>query len=157
MPSTSIESAATDGRARAPRYIQRQLANLHKAITTNAKQIQDVIVVDTNVRSQEAQLEIYLAVSTVKDLYDSFSVEEALSKEYQVARGEDWRDRNDAVGVVYLRPQSHTLLYSIVSPLANAIAAGNCVVIEVSINNPRLNLALINLSQAILTRPSRPR
>lgn len=131
MPSTSIESAAIDGRARTPRFIQRQLANLHKAITTNAKIIQDAIVADTSVKLREAQLEIHLSISVVKELYDNFSVEEALSQEYRVARGQDWCDRNDAVGTIYLRPQSHNLVYSIVSPLANAIAAGNCVVIEV--------------------------
>ncbi|THX28909.1 aldehyde dehydrogenase PutA [Aureobasidium pullulans] len=130
MPSTSIESAAIDGRARTPRFIQRQLANLHKAITTNAKIIQDAIVADTSVKLREAQLEIHLSISVVKELYDNFSVEEALSQEYRVARGQDWCDRNDAVGTIYLRPQSHNLVYSIVSPLANAIAAGNCVVIE---------------------------
>lgn len=131
MPSTTIESAAVDGRARTPRFIQRQLANLHKAITTNAKIIQDAIIADTNIRSREAQLEIHLTVRVVKDLYDNFSVEEALSKEYRIAKGEDLRDRNDAFGIIYLRPQSHNLVYSIISPLANAIAAGNCVVIEV--------------------------
>ncbi|TIA20521.1 aldehyde dehydrogenase PutA [Aureobasidium pullulans] len=130
MPSTSIESAAVDGRARTPRFIQRQLANLHKAITTNAKIIQDAIVADTGAKLREAQLEIHLSISVVKELYDNFSVEEALSQEYRVARGQDWCDRNDAVGTIYLRPQSHNLVYSIVSPLANAIAAGNCVVIE---------------------------
>ncbi|KAL2025257.1 hypothetical protein VTO58DRAFT_103482 [Aureobasidium pullulans] len=130
MPSTSIESAAIDGRARTPRFIQRQLANLHKAITTNAKIIQDAIVADTSMKLREAQLEIHLSISVVKELYDNFSVEEALSQEYRVARGQDWCDRNDAVGTIYLRPQSHNLVYSIVSPLANAIAAGNCVVIE---------------------------
>ncbi|CAC9895064.1 unnamed protein product, partial [Aureobasidium pullulans] len=132
MPSTSIESAAIDGRARTPRFIQRQLANLHKAITTNAKIIQDAIVADTSVKLREAQLEIHLSISVVKELYDNFSVEEALSQEYRVARGQDWCDRNDAVGTIYLRPQSHNLVYSIVSPLANAIAAGNCVVIEIA-------------------------
>ncbi|THW90421.1 aldehyde dehydrogenase PutA [Aureobasidium pullulans] len=130
MPSTSIESAAVDGRARTPRFIQRQLANLHKAITTNAKIIQDAIVADTGAKLREAQLEIHLSISVVKELYDNFSVEEALSQEYRVARGQDWCDRNDAVGTIYLRPQSQNLVYSIVSPLANAIAAGNCVVIE---------------------------
>jgi acyl-CoA reductase-like NAD-dependent aldehyde dehydrogenase len=131
MPSTTIESAAVDGRARTPRFIQRQLANLHKAITANAKTIQDAIIADTNIQSREAQLEIYLTVRVVRDLYDSFSVEEALSKEYRVANGEDSRNRNDAFGIIYLRPQSHNLVYSIISPLANAIVAGNCVVIEV--------------------------
>lgn len=131
MPSTSIESATIDGRAKAPRYIQRQLANLHKAITTNAQQIQDAIVADTHVRVLEAQLELHLTISVIIELYDGFSVEKALSTEYCVARGEDWTDRNDAVRIVYLRPQSHSLVYSTVSPLANAIAAGNCVVIEV--------------------------
>jgi hypothetical protein len=131
MPSTTIESAAVDGRARTPRFIQRQLANLHEAITANAKTIQDAIIADTNIRSREAQLEIHLTIRVVEDLYDNFSVQKALSKEYRIARGEDSRDRTDAFGIIYLRPQSHNLVYSIITPLANAIAAGNCVVIEV--------------------------
>lgn len=97
----------------------------------NAQQIQHAILADTSLEIHEAQLEIYLAVSIVEDLYDAFSFEKALSEEYRIARGEDWHNRKDGVGIVYLRPHGHTLLYSIVSSMANAIAAGNCVVVEV--------------------------
>ncbi|KAH0345426.1 aldehyde dehydrogenase PutA, partial [Aureobasidium melanogenum] len=148
MPSASIESAAIDGRARAPRYIQRQLAQLHKAITTNAQQIQHAILADKPVEIYEAQLEIYLAVSVVKNLYDAFSFEKAISEEYRVARGEDWQDRKDAVGIVYLRPHGHTLLYSIVASMANAIAAGNCVVVEES----SAHTALLSKIEEIILR-----
>lgn len=35
-------------------------------------------------------------------------------------------------GIVYIEPTSHTMFYSVVVPVASALAAGNCVILLVS-------------------------
>lgn len=138
MPSAvaRIQAADIDGRARNPRYIQRQLAKLHESLVKHAKPLQDAIVADTHVGVAEAELEFCLAVDAVKEQYTSINIQQMLEDEYSVAKGRDWPARRTAAGIIYIRPQTHTILFSIVSPLASAIAAGNCVVVEVS-RHPR--------------------
>jgi len=136
MPTTSIEAAETDGRAHSPRFIQRQLSGLHKALADNSRALQSAIIADTHVSQEEAQVEFALAISAVRELYVSVDVDASLAEEYRIACGEDWRSRRVPVGIVYIRPQSQSFLFSVVSPLASAIAAGNCVVVEVGVFTP---------------------
>ncbi|CAO2653587.1 Nn.00g029980.m01.CDS01 [Neocucurbitaria sp. VM-36] len=138
MPSTSIQSAVIDGRAHNPRYIERQLGSLHKALTSNVEALQDAIITDSHVTCNEAQLEIFLAISVVRSLYESISMERAMAEEYSVTRGENLASKRDPVGLIYVRPQSHTLLYSVISPLSNAIVGGNCVIIELKVSLQKL-------------------
>ena len=134
MSTTSIKSAVIDGRTRNPRFIQRQLRRLHDALRQNAQALQNAIISDTNVSVWEATLEISLALATVRRQFMNLDVRVMLEDEYRAASGRDWRTRRSPTGLVYIIPQSHTLLYSIVSALSSAIAAGNCVIIEVSLD-----------------------
>ena len=120
-----------DGRARNPRYIQNQLKRLHNEIVQNASKLRSAIQRDTGVSSAEADTEYLLTLDCVKTQYSSIDVGKCLEDEYSLAKGKDYPARRDAIGIVYIEPSQYTLLYSVVASLASAIAAGNCVVLEV--------------------------
>jgi acyl-CoA reductase-like NAD-dependent aldehyde dehydrogenase len=67
----------------------------------------------------------------VKDQYASINFDQMLEEEYLIANGKDAANRRAAAGIVYIVPSTHTLFYSVIAPLSVAVAAGNCVVIEV--------------------------
>ena len=126
-----IRAASVDGRARNPRYIQNQLRRLHYEIVQNASNLRSAIQRDTGVSSAEADTEYLLALDCVKTEYSSIDVDKCLEDEYNLAKGKDFPNRREAVGIVYIKPTQYTLLYSVVVSLATAIATGNCVVLEV--------------------------
>jgi len=127
-----INAACIDGRAQSPRYIQQQLLRLHDTLVENAKHVRDAIRSDSHHTASEVEVEYYLALQSVKDQYLQLNVERIIEDEYHLANLIDSPSRMVAAGVVYISPADHTRLYSIVAPVAAAIAAGNCVVLEVS-------------------------
>ena len=127
-----INAACIDGRAQGPRYIQQQLLRLHDILVENAKDVRDAIRSDSHHTASEIEVEYYLALQSVKDQYLQLNVERTIEDEYHLANLIDSPSRMIAAGVVYISPADHTRLYSIIAPVAAAIAAGNCVVLEVS-------------------------
>jgi acyl-CoA reductase-like NAD-dependent aldehyde dehydrogenase len=126
-----IHSAVIDGRAQNPRYIQKQLSQLYKALQKARPVIHDAICQDSGYSSAEADTEIYLAINAVKQQYEAINFRKFIDQEYSIARGKDNPHKRVPIGCVYIIPSNHSLLYSIISPVCAAIAAGNCVVIEV--------------------------
>ena len=126
-----IESGNIDGRARGPRYIQSQLASLYNVLAANRQELREALSSEEHVTEVEVELELHLALDTVRQHYDNFDFEAEINAEYSVVRGDDAPERRLAHGIVYLAPSSHTLLYSVMSPLSAAITAGNCVVVKV--------------------------
>ena len=120
-----------DGRARTPRYIQNQFQALHSSLLKNGSEIRQAIASSSNYTPAEVSIEYYLTLSVVKDQYASIDFDQMMEEEYRIANGKDAADRRVAAGIVYIVPSSHTLFYSVIAPLSVAIAAGNCVVLEV--------------------------
>lgn len=121
-----------DGRTENGRYRQDQLQRLHRTLREEASQIIAALVADSKSSSSEVDAEYYLGMEAVRHFYDSLDFEKDLKDEYSVVRGEDNLKRRVGAGLVVIRPTSHTRFYSILAPLAAAIAAGNCVILEVS-------------------------
>jgi acyl-CoA reductase-like NAD-dependent aldehyde dehydrogenase len=130
-PFSSIQASNIDGRARTPRFIQNQLQALHSSLLKNAAEIRQAIASSSHHTPAEVGIEFYLAVSSVKDQYASIDFNQFLDEEYRIANGKDAPDRRVAVGIAYLVPANHTLFFSTIAPLSVAIAAGNCVILEV--------------------------
>lgn len=145
-----IQLSNIDGRARTPRFIQNQLHALHTSLLQNAPEIRQAIVASSHHTAAEVGVEFYLAVSTVKDQYTSINFDRILEEEYSVANGKDVPERRVAAGIVYIVPASHTLFYSTIAPLAAAIAAGNCVVLELSPTLSEINSILRKILPAAL-------
>lgn len=126
-----LQDAIIDGRPEGGRFKQDQLQALHKALREGADQICTALQASSSSSVSEVEAEYYLTMEAVKHFYDSIDFEKDLKDEYSVAHGKDNKSRRVGVGLVVIRPTSHTRLYSIATPLAAAIAAGNCVILEV--------------------------
>lgn len=127
-----IVSGNIGGRARSPRYIQAQLQKFYDVLQDNKAALRKALASDGNKTMTEVELELHLALDSIKCQYDSIDFDQLIQDEYNVARGENANARRVAHGIVYIQPAHHTLLYSAVSASSAAIRAGNCVVIEVS-------------------------
>ena len=126
-----IRSAVIDGRAQAPRYIQRQLLQLHNALSKNQDGIRQALLHDSGYSGADVDCELYLTSRAIRQVYDALDVSDCLETEYSLARRKDNFSRRVAVGAVYIIPCQHSRLYSTLQPAAAAIAAGNCVMVEV--------------------------
>ncbi|KAF2812727.1 ALDH-like protein [Mytilinidion resinicola] len=125
-----IREAAIDGRCQNVIYRQTQLEKLHDALIDNTESVMQAIHRDGGNSIPEARVEHILVLMCLREYYASLDATKALHEEYAVARGEDAPSLREGVGIVYIVPTTHSLFYSIVVPLSAALAAGNCVVIE---------------------------
>lgn len=126
-----VRAAITDGRTANIRYRQKELQNLHAALTENADPIADAISKDTGATTAEVEAELFLTLDSLREFYDGLDFKKELKDEFAVVNGEDNVARRVGVGLVVVRPTSHTRLYSVVAPICAAVAAGNCVLLEV--------------------------
>lgn len=126
-----IRSAVIDGRAHSLRYIQKQLAQLYDVLQKTRPAIHDAIIQDSGYSPAEADAEIFLAMKAAKQCYEDLSLEKSLDQEYSIAHGKDNPSRRTPVGCVYIISSRHSQFYSIVQPACAAMAAGNCVIVEV--------------------------
>lgn len=127
-----LQISAVDGRAENGRYRQDQLHSLHRILRAEAGKICAALQVDSNSPATEVETEFYLAMEAIRHFYESLDFDEDLKHEYSVANGRNNLNRRVALGLVVISPTSHTRFYSVVTPLAAAIAAGNCVLLDVS-------------------------
>ncbi|KAF2500889.1 ALDH-like protein [Lophium mytilinum] len=129
-PLQRIREAAIDGRCQNVIYRQTQLEKLHNVLIDNSESVIQAIYRDGGNSIPEARVEYLLALMCLREYYASLDATKALHEEYAVARGEDAPSLREGVGIVYIVPTTYSLFYSIVVPLSAAVAAGNCVVIE---------------------------
>lgn len=126
-----LEGAVADGRGRSIRYRQAQLHVLHDSLRKASKQIIEAIKEDSNNLNGDAEIEYYLAMTSITKLYAELDLKAAVEEEYKIWYSKDNIKRRLPYGMVLIRPQSHTRFFSIISAVAAAVAAGNCVVLEV--------------------------
>lgn len=130
-----LRAAAIDGRTQNVRYRQNELQKLHAMLRDNAEGILFAISMDANgpipAATPEVTAEYYLAMNGITKLNQSLQFEESIKNEYSIASGIDAPSRSIGKGLVILRPTTHTRFYSIICPIATAIAAGNCTCLEV--------------------------
>lgn len=128
-----LQATALTARCHNSFFRQKQLKSLHDALRQDSNTIKDAVKSDTRVSEQEATAEVALSLELVKEHYASINPAKELEEEYRVSNGKDARDQTQPWGVVYIEPQqNHTLLFSIITALSAALAAGNCVALKVS-------------------------
>ncbi|KAI0471638.1 Aldehyde/histidinol dehydrogenase [Xylariaceae sp. FL0804] len=145
-----LQAAVVDGRTENVRYRQDQLQSLHKALREGANAICGALAQDAPGAAAEVEAEYYLAMDAVRHFYEALDFDAALRDEYLVARGRDNAQRRVGHGMVVIRPTSHTRFYSVVCPLAAAISAGNCVVVELQDTLLQVDSALRDILPAAL-------
>lgn len=129
----AIKAAVVDERTRNIYYRQSQLEKLHNSLVKEAHEIQDAIVSDTGVSIAEAKTEYVLAISALRERYAELDPKADLEEEYAIANHKNAAGLRVGVGVVIIRPYTFTLFYSVIAPLSAALAAGNCVVVQVGL------------------------
>ncbi|KAF7528392.1 hypothetical protein G7054_g10160 [Neopestalotiopsis clavispora] len=155
-----IDAAAIDGRAHNIRYRQQQLQQFSIRLQENADKICEAITLDSGFDEGEAVFEFAQSIKAVRTLYEQLDLQAALDEEYSVANNKDNISARVPVGVVVIRPGQHGRLFSVVSPVAAALAAGNCVIVEIPSSlghlDSLLRSELTNLDSdafAIVTEP----
>ncbi|KAL5340410.1 Aldehyde/histidinol dehydrogenase [Aspergillus crustosus] len=133
-PFARLAAAEIDGRAHNVRYRQTQFHRLQSALVQHIDQIKHALQTDSGHSLEEVQAEICLALKEIKTHYLTLNLEEDLEREYRVAKGKDNADALRGTGIVYIVPETHTLLFSVASALSAALAAGNCIIVELTKN-----------------------
>jgi acyl-CoA reductase-like NAD-dependent aldehyde dehydrogenase len=128
-----LQAASVDGRAQNARFAQNQLKRLFEALVENKTPVTVALRNDTSYLPAEIEAEYYLTLETIRESYKSINNAKALENEYSIANNKDNSLRRTPVGCVYIVPARHTPLYATIAPLCAAIAAGNCVAIEVCV------------------------
>ena len=127
----TLKATVVDGRTENVRWRQNEIQNLHAALRENMDTICHAISKDSSSSTADAEKEFFLTIDAIRHSYKTLDFDRLLKEEYSVKNGKDNLDRRVGLGLVTIRPTMHTRFYSIVTPLVAAIAAGNCVVLEV--------------------------
>lgn len=133
MDLARILAANIDGRTQNTRYRQAQFHRLQATLVEHIAEIQDAIRADSGHTQQEIRAEVVLALQELRTHYTSLSLKKDLEVEYRIANGKDNTENVQGAGIVYIVPSTHTLFFSVISALTAALAAGNCIVLEVGI------------------------
>lgn len=126
-----LQIARLEGRGHSILHKQAQIRRLHKALTTSVHAIKLAIQADSGYLPNEVEFEFTSAVAELRDLYTSLDLAQELDSFRRVTEGRDNAERTKPVGIVYVVPTMRTLFYSAISALGAALAAGNCVILEV--------------------------
>lgn len=128
----NLRSSVAEGRAENVRYRQNELYSLHSALRENAELLCEAIAKDYAGSPTKAETEFFLTMDAARGAYERLDFDKSLKEEYSVKFGKDNSERRAALGLVAIRPSTHSRFYSTVTPLVAALEAGNCVIIEVS-------------------------
>ncbi|KAF4188530.1 hypothetical protein CNMCM7927_001225 [Aspergillus lentulus] len=143
-------AAEIDGRTQNPRYRQNEFHRLQSAVSQHIDEIQDAVQKDSGNVPEEVRAELCLALKEIRTHYLTLSLDKDLEKEYRVIAGKDNADSRRGAGIVYIVPSTHTMFYSIVSALSASLAAGNCIILELTKNTMALPALLRRIfSQAL--------
>ncbi|EXJ86107.1 hypothetical protein A1O1_06476 [Capronia coronata CBS 617.96] len=135
-----VLAAAVQGQARSPRFIQKQLSKLHAALTKDGLAIRTTIKSETKHSTAEVEVQYALTLEAVAALFAQIDdLEQALREEYHLARLENSPSHKVPYSIVYIVPSRYNLFYSCVTAVAAAIAAGNCVILELAQTTSRIS------------------
>ncbi|KAI9667675.1 MAG: hypothetical protein M1821_000492 [Bathelium mastoideum] len=145
-----LRAAKVDGRTENVRYRQNELQRLHRTLRDHADTICEAIEKDAQSPRVEVDSEFYLGMLGVRDAYKSLDFSKELKDEYLIAKEKNNENRRVRYGIVLIRPTTHTRFFSIVAPLALAIAAGNCILLELPQTLSNLDSVLKNILSKVL-------
>ncbi|KAK2065740.1 hypothetical protein LY76DRAFT_631098 [Colletotrichum caudatum] len=141
----NLLDTVVDGRAEGIRFRQDNLLSLHNELRIGSSALTAAQEEDTGASKAEIEAEHFLALEAVRHFYESLDFAKELETEYLVAHGKDNANRRTGAGLVIIRPTTHTRLFSILSPLAAALAAGSVVALELEDSLLQLDTVLRNV------------
>lgn len=122
-----IEISRLEGRASSIRLRQNQFHRLHDVVTASEAAIKTALSESQGYGEDESALEYALALSELRTHYLSLD----LKRSVELSHSLEDLTATTGVGIIYLIPAEQNPFYSVISVLTAALAAGNCIVIEV--------------------------
>jgi hypothetical protein len=129
-PFPRLSIARIEGKARSVRYQQTQFRQLHESLTQSKDQLVRALRDDFGFSESEALLEYALALSDLRYHHGSLDLEKELAASRAIENKKKDACRSVGSGYVYIAPQ--IAVFSVLSPLCAALAAGNYIIVEVS-------------------------
>ena len=129
-PFPQLSIGLIEGTARSVRYRQLLFHRLNDGLVKQRDQLVEALQDDFGFSSPEALFEYSQALLELRCHYDDISLADELAASKAITDGRKSANRSVGAGIVYIAPRPGLL--SVVAPLCAAIAAGNCVVTEVS-------------------------
>ncbi|KEF61803.1 uncharacterized protein A1O9_03373 [Exophiala aquamarina CBS 119918] len=148
-PFPRISIADIEGTARSLRHRQLQFHRLQPIIVKNKALLIRALEDDYGYSPGEALFEYSLSLSEVRFHYESIDFEKEVAATKTIENGNERLNRYAGVGIVYIVPRGG--LYSVLSPLCAAMAAGNCVIVELLQTTNRTSSALRDSLQEALS------
>lgn len=130
----TVQAAVVDQRAHNIRYRQNELHRLHAMLLNRMSELCDAARIDSVMTQTEAEVQYGQLMAAVHESYVGLDNTVAHNEEYSLAQNRSHPQRKIPYGLVLIRPSLHARLYSVLQPLVAAIAAGNCVIVEVRMN-----------------------
>lgn len=122
-----IEISCLERRAESVRLIQRQFHALYNALRAAGTSIKYAISADTGYSDVEVRLQYTLAIAELRKHYNGLHLEKDNASRSLL----DNASATTSLGIVYVVPSRRDLFYSVIALLTAALAAGNCVIVEV--------------------------
>lgn len=136
-----LTAACIEGKPRSIRHRQHQFHRLHDALIEAGSSIVEALQDDNGFLRREAVLEYSLALGELRSTYESVSLEAEIAAARAAQQVQDSLHYKVGVGIVYIRPdRTRADVYGTLSPLCAALAAGNCIVVEVGALNVLRNI-----------------
>jgi acyl-CoA reductase-like NAD-dependent aldehyde dehydrogenase len=132
-PFPRILAAHIQGRASPARFRQEQFKNLKQILVSHRDTLTYALTADNGFSYSEALFEFSLCLAELNGAYDTIDFAAELAANRAIETGDVCFVQRRGVGIVYIRLDSTcNSLYSALSPLCAALAAGNCIVLEVN-------------------------
>lgn len=126
-----VSGGAIDGRLNILRVRQRLFQSLHTVLVKHHDPLLEATQADDGCSREEAQAVFANALIELRNHYDLLDFTRDLDLEYSLARSKSNEHRRTSIALAYIVPDSHNLLFNVVSALGAALEAGSCVVTEV--------------------------
>lgn len=127
-PFPRIEISCLEHRAESIRLMQRQFHALHAALRASESSIKAAISADIGYSDLEIELQYSLAIADLRSHYENLDLEKDNASRSTLCNP----SATTSIGIVYVQPSRKDLFYSVIAALTAALAAGNCVIVEVN-------------------------
>lgn len=150
MDTKVLRSSVIDGIALVPRYQERQLSSLHRALVTAKDDLIQAAVNTLDYSYNEALAEFLQVLDAINAFHSTRNPEDCNAAEYATARSQDFPHRRTAYGYAFIVPTEESL-YSTVIPLAAAMTAGNVVLLQRPLDATSVGTAISKVLVAALS------
>lgn len=128
-PFPRLSIACIERQARSVRYQQNQFRRLHGLLVDEKGLLLQALRDDFGFSDFEALFEFSLTLLELRYHYDSLDLKREVAASRAIEDKKQDASRTVGTGIVYIMPRVGLL--SILSPICAAMAAGNCVIVEV--------------------------